>query len=234
MDAKHLKSAKLFIWDIDNVLYPYDAAFWNMICETAAKAAVKLRACNGDGPLNYGAAKKLAQESQAKFGKSTEIFVREFGLDPEVLSKEFLAGLDYNFIKPNHQLLESFRRAGVIHAALTHNSAERAQRIIRQCGLASFIPPERIVSVTDAGLTQKHQGTGAFDHVLQLTGIKAEDAVMIEDTHANLAHPEQMRMQTVLIGQEQNDGLDHAQHRFRDPLEFMESYCAQVGHVWAR
>lgn len=44
MDKKPLKPAKLFIWDLDNVIYPYDEAFHRACHEAAARAAVKLGA----------------------------------------------------------------------------------------------------------------------------------------------------------------------------------------------
>jgi FMN phosphatase YigB (HAD superfamily) len=42
MDKQKFKPAKLLIWDLDNVIYPYDDAF-NVAChEAAARAAVSL------------------------------------------------------------------------------------------------------------------------------------------------------------------------------------------------
>jgi FMN phosphatase YigB (HAD superfamily) len=42
MDKQKLKPAKLVIWDLDNVIYPYDAAFHVACDEAAARAAISL------------------------------------------------------------------------------------------------------------------------------------------------------------------------------------------------
>ncbi|MFZ4542098.1 MAG: hypothetical protein ACOYNL_09955 [Rickettsiales bacterium] len=44
MDIKPFRAATLFILDVDNVLYPYDNAFGNMIHQAVVTAVMKLRA----------------------------------------------------------------------------------------------------------------------------------------------------------------------------------------------
>jgi len=180
------------------------------------------------GGITFEQAKALAAKSQAETNNSTDIFVRQFGVDRAEMSKEFLSGLRYDFIKPNNQFIECFRRSNATHGAITHNSFSRAKEIIKRCGLSSYIPDERIISVTDKTLPLKHEGSEAFEHLLTLTGTRPEDAVMIEDTPINLSYPKAMGMQTVLIERAQPGDKSHAQHIFEQPIDFMKAYLRQV------
>lgn len=230
-----MKPAKLIVWDIDNVLYPYDGAFWNMICEATAVAVMKVASeTPGARRYTFDEAKAFAVESRAKCGNASEVFTKEHGLDKTRVSAEFLAALKYDFIKPNRQMIEFARRSGAMHAALTHNSAERGHRIIQRCGLGGHIPPERIISVTDLKLALKDKGPEAFEHIMKLTGVDAPDAIMVENSPDNLRYPRQMGMQTVLIERAQPGDPVHAQHKFSDPLAFLKRYTADIGAVRRR
>jgi FMN phosphatase YigB (HAD superfamily) len=223
-----IKPAKLFIWDLDNCIYPYDDVFWNMIHEASARAVLRLLGRHDNSAFTFDALKQLARQSQRLYGEANKLAVEQFGLDKEETFQGFLRELTYDFLKPNHALGALFKHSHVKHVILTHNSAARALTIIHNLGLGQVFTNDAIVSVQDEGIAAKHVGTAAFDTVLSRFGFRAEDALVIEDTAINLRHPKEMGMQTVFVSYGKGDGEGHAEHVFNTAQDFLAAYCRQV------
>lgn len=234
MSKQPIKPAKLFIWDLDNCIYPYDDAFWNMIHEASARATLKLLGGQDNSPVSLESLKQLAKQSQEQYGEANKLAVEKFGLDKEAAFRGFLQELNYDFMKPNRALSALFKSFNAKHVILTHNSASRARTIIQNLGLGQFFPEGSIISIQDDGVPPKNAGKGAFEAVLSRTGYKAEDAVAIEDTAANLKHPKAMAMQTVFISYGQGDGDGHADLVFDTAQDFLRAYCHEHARPAAR
>jgi FMN phosphatase YigB (HAD superfamily) len=225
MEEEKLKPAKLIIWDLDNCIYPYDDAFWNMIHEASARAALKLLEQNGaDNKTDFLELKQLAEQSQQLYGKANKLVVERFDLDKEEMFQAFLKELNYDFMKPNHALNALFKSTKTKHVILTHNSTSCARVILQNLGLGQFFPEGSIVSIQDEGILPKDVGKQAFKIVLSRYGFKAEDSLMVEDTAENLKYPKTMGMQTVFISYGKGDGDGHADHVFHSAQDFLRAY----------
>ena len=222
-----MRATKLKIWDIDNCLYPYDAAFWGMVCDAAARAAVTV----SQGKIDYALALPLAEQSQKEFKKATAIFVRDFQLDSDALFKEFLGNLNYDFLKRSHALQQGMRETGAMHVALTSNSAERGCKILKARGLSRLITPDDVISVTDMKLQAKNEGPGAYEYVLARKRVSPEEATMTDDLYDNLPPAKKLGIQTVWVQQDQKEpeSLVDADYTFKNPEAFLRHYNARHG-----
>jgi FMN phosphatase YigB (HAD superfamily) len=230
MSEKPLKPAKLFIWDVDNVIYPYDEAFHKECDRAAARAAISLGAADG---RSYDELVALAAEPYRKHGTSFHGFSREMGIPMEAMHKRYHEEVSTEFMKPDQRLIEGFRKVavvtpGVTHVILTHGSTDWAKRVLAARGLSQFFKPEHIIGTEQLGFTQKCDGVEAFAHVLARTGHAAEDAIMIEDTAKNLRFPQAMGMQTAFISYGKGDGDGYASHVFNTAQDFLQAYQKQI------
>lgn len=228
MKSITLKPAKLFIWDLDNCIYPYDDAFHRACEEAAARAAVSLGfKDSGGGAID------LASQSYKKYGTSFDIFIREYGLPEAEMHRRYHEEVSTDFLKPDQRLLASSRQIAaatpeVTHVILTHGSTEWAKRVLAARGLSQFFQPEHIIGTEQLNFSRKCDGIHSFAHLLALTGHQAEDAIMVEDTAKNLKHPKAMGMQTVFISYGKGDGDGHADHVFPTVQDFLRAYQKQI------
>lgn len=229
MNVNRLKPAKLFIWDLDNVVYRYTPEFYDACHQAAARAAIFHVFAQ---PLEN--AVQCAKQSYAKYGRSIESFFREHGIAERDIFTRYHDELDSDFIKPDHRMNLGFQQSGVTHALLTHGSSDWANRVLQARAIKHHFKPEHIVSVDQIDFAMKHDGPRAFEHVLKLTGHQAQDAVMIEDTAKNLEHPKAMGMQTVHVSYGNPSRDAFIDHSFDTAQHFLASYRRQIGRISGR
>lgn len=229
MQNATLKPAKLFIWDLDNVIYPYDTAFYVACDAAAARAAIEFGV-----NLSYDNALAAAKRSYETTGSSQTVFIRDYGIPQADMHRRYheLHGTD--FLKPDPRMIEAFKRTHAIHAILTHSSTEWAMRVLKARGLDKFFKPEMIIGAEQVRFARKDHSRVPFEHILALTGTRAEDAMMIEDTPANLRHPRDMGMQTAFITYDSTEPSPHAEHHFTNAVAFLEAYMREAKPALAR
>ena len=219
MKQPALRPAKLFIWDLDNVIYPYDEPFEKACHHAAAQAALSLGV-----KMAIEQATDLAKNSYIKYGRSLDVFVHEYGIPEADIYKAYHDGLSCDFLKPDKRMTVGFERSGAMHAVLTHGSTNWAHNVLRARNLHLHFNPEHVVSIEQIGHAKKNESTAPFDHVLKLMNVAAQDAIMIEDTAANLKYAKQMGMQTVFISYGKGDGDGYADYVFDTPQDFLKAY----------
>lgn len=224
--SKHpIKPAKLFIWDLDNCIYPYDDAFHNACHEAAGRAARRLGL-----QRNEAQALELARQSYKTRGTSFDIFIQDHGIPQTELHRLYHEELSLDFLRPDNRLNVGFTKSlkgGVTHAILTHGSTDWAHRVLRARQLDRHFSEGHIVGTEQLHFSKKHESRKPFEHMLGLTGHAPHEATMIEDTAANLKHPKEMGMQTVFISYGKGDGDGHADHVFDTAQDFLKAYCKE-------
>uniref|UniRef100_UPI00402666B0 HAD family hydrolase n=1 Tax=Candidatus Scatocola faecipullorum TaxID=2840917 RepID=UPI00402666B0 len=73
---------KNIIWDLDNTLYRITPEFADILDEATAIAAIE----DLGVPLDFETAKAKVKESYRIYRDGGEIFVKEYGIDPSVVS----------------------------------------------------------------------------------------------------------------------------------------------------
>ena len=139
MLTRPLKHAKIFVWDLDNVLYRYDEAFHRNCKDAAVAAVLKL------APEKSIDAVRLTISSRT--GSALQSAVKILGGDPACVHRVYHELVSADSLKPNGFLIDRFRRAsaaGVTHVILTHGSTDWAKRVLRARGLECFFKPEHI------------------------------------------------------------------------------------------
>lgn len=217
-----MRKAKLFIWDLDNVIYQYSDAFEQACHRAAGQAAIDLGL-----EMTPGDATARAEFSYKHYGRSIDVFYREHGLSQDLMHDAYHRQLNpEDFVAPDHRMALQFQQAGVTHAILTHGSTDWAHRVLKARAIAQHFKPAHVIGIEQVGHVLKSDSVRPFEHVLQLTGHAAGDALMIEDTGKNLLHPNAMGMETVFIGYGKPDTDGHAKHSFDTAQDFLEAYCA--------
>lgn len=145
------------------------------------------------------------------------------------MHKRYHDEISLGFLKPEKRLSVGFAGAGsrATHTILTHGSTDWAGRVLDARGIRKHFRPEHIVGTEQLNFARKHQSAAPFEHMLALTGHDAGDALMVEDTAANLKHPKAMGMQTVFISYGKGDGDGYADHVFDTAQDFLQAYCKQ-------
>lgn len=224
METKKLNPAQLIIWDLDNVIYPYDGAFHIACDEAAARAAISLGL-----NMSVEQAVECAQRYRAAHGTSCDVFIREYHLPEAEMHRRYHEEISLDFLRPDVRLGFGFSRANVTHTILTHGSTDWAKRVLAARGLSQHFQEDHIVGIDRLGFSRKDKSRQPFQHMLAITGHAPHAALMVEDTAANLKHPKEMGMQTVLISYGTGDGDGYADRVFHSTHDFLEAYHREVG-----
>jgi len=185
------------IWDLDGTLYEethdIKGIFKNAVCDALREVV--------DPGLTDEQAHNLIRESRKQYGDSFSGLVRK-GFNAGVLHETHHAKLDARHISANPATIDSFTESqarGVNHAILTHVHMNWVTKVLDKAGLSDFFSEDRIISTEKIGYLKKHTGPEAFERALDSLGVKAGNAVMVEDKAANLVYPSQMGMKTILL-----------------------------------
>eukprot|EP00578_Thalassiosira_sp_NH16_P007782 CAMPEP_0181121528 /NCGR_PEP_ID=MMETSP1071-20121207/24792_1 /TAXON_ID=35127 /ORGANISM="Thalassiosira sp., Strain NH16" /LENGTH=295 /DNA_ID=CAMNT_0023206365 /DNA_START=72 /DNA_END=959 /DNA_ORIENTATION=+ len=82
--------------------------------------------------------------------------------------------------------------------AFSNGPRKYVSRVLREIGLDSFFPPERLFAVTDV-LPHCKPDKASFDMVLKSIGARAEETIMVEDSMKNVRAAKALGMRTILV-----------------------------------
>ena len=179
----------VWVFDLDNTLYPSDSDLWLKIDDRITLFLAHLFG------LDAMSSRALQKFYYQRYGTTLNGLMQEH----EISAEQFLAfvhDIDRSSLKPNHSLASSIAALPGRKLILTNGSREHALRTSEQLGLADMF--EDIFDIVAAGLTPK-PAQETYQRFFDKHDVEPSRAAMFEDIVHNLRVPHARGMATTLI-----------------------------------
>jgi len=210
MLAEQFTHIRAWVFDLDNTLYPPEAALFDQI-EVRMTDWV-MSALNVPRPK----ADQLRRDYWHTYGTTLAGLMAEHGVDPGPYLNE-VHDIDLSHLPEDPQLLASIRALSGRKIVYTNGSAPYAKRVLKARGLGGAF--DAIYGVEQANFLPKPDRR-AFETILQTDGIRPEAAAMFEDDPRNLAAPHAMGMRTIHVAP-RAEPATHIHHHTDDLAGFL-------------
>ena len=205
----------VWVFDLDNTLYPSDSDLWPMI-----DARITLFLANLFG-IDGMSSRALQKFYYQRYGTTLRGLMLEHDVSPE----EFLAfvhDIDRSGLKPNESLASAIAALPGRKLILTNGSREHALRTAEKLGLRDMF--EDVFDIVAADLMPKPAGE-TYQRFFDKHDVEPSRAAMFEDIVQNLLVPHARGMRTTLVTPK-NGQADH-----REPWEIAGEIPAHVDFV---
>ncbi len=189
-----LFSIKGIVWDLDNTLYHFTGAFIKSCNEAAAGAARELGI-----DLSYDDTLKLAARSEQEYGYSMHGYVTDHGLSYASLHFPFHQRIDEGVIAPVDGMKNALAGLNLPQVILTNGSRCWALRALKKAGIDHLFDAAHIIPMEDVGFEPKARSKKGFKKALDILGVSAKNALMVDDLDRNLIIPHGLGFQTAYI-----------------------------------
>ncbi len=188
-----LKSAfadvDLWIFDLDNTLYPAECNLFRQIdARMAAFIEARLNLAHAD-------ARKLQKDYYVRYGTTLSGLMREHGVAPGDFL-DFVHDIDASVVPRNPTLRANIDALPGRKFVFTNGTVAHAENVLARIGLTDLFAD--IFDIEAAAYTPKPHRE-AYDRFLGRAGAAPERAAMFEDIAHNLAEPHARGMTTVLV-----------------------------------
>lgn len=220
---RRLADAEVWLFDLDNTLYPPDV---NLFAEIDRR----MRGFIADAlglPLEEAFA--LQKRYFREFGTSLRGLMENHGLDPG----PFLAhvhDIDISLLRGDPRLEAALARLPGRKIVFTNASSRHAERVIDRLGIGHHF--EAIFDIADADFRPKPE-PGAYLRLIDRHRVEPKAAVMVEDMARNLKPAAALGMTTVWIRNATEHGVvdaegDHIHHTIDDLAAWLEGLLAPI------
>ena len=142
--------------------------------------------------------------------------------DPEDLDEYWANNLNFSLLSgPDPKCIEIFNEMNnksLNIVGFSNGPRKYVTRVLKEIGLDSFFPPERLFAVNDV-LPYCKPDPGSFQFVLDKVGVAPEECVMVEDSMKNIQAAKSIGMKTILIvgkGRKRGNGMSESQQNADD------------------
>jgi putative hydrolase of the HAD superfamily len=210
MVAAHFSHVRVWVFDLDNTLYPPEARLFDQIerrMTAYVSAALKVSEAEAD---------RLRGLYWRQYGTTLAGLMAEHGLAPGPYL-EAVHEIDLGGLVPDPILAERIGGLPGRRIVYTNGSEPYARRVLQARGLLGAF--DAVYGVEHASYIPKPEQS-AFEAVFALDGVAPTRAAMFEDDPRNLAAPHAMGMRTVLVGPVA-EAQDHIHHHTDDLAGFL-------------
>jgi putative hydrolase of the HAD superfamily len=214
MVSASFSHVRVWVFDLDNTLYPPSARLFDQI---------ELRMTDWVSRtlgLPAAEANALRDAYWRKYGTTLAGLMTEHGIDPVPYMEE-VHDIDFSALAPDPVLAARITSLPGRRIVYTNGSRPYAARVLAARGLTDAF--DAVYGVEHAGYLPKPD-RAAFEAVFALDGLSPAQGAMFEDDPRNLAVPHAMGMQTVLVGPDRHPG-DHIHHHTDDLAGFLSQLC---------
>jgi len=210
MFAKDFSHVRVWVFDLDNTLYPPEASLFAQIEQRmTAWVARELSVAHAE-------ADRLRHSYWRRYGTTLAGLMAEHDIDP-LPYLDHVHDIDLTSLSPDPVLAGRIGRLPGRKIVFTNASETHARRVLAARGLSGAF--DAVYGVEHARYTPKPE-PAAFETVFALGGVTPECGAMFEDDPRNLAVPHALGMRTVLVGPERQPGA-HVQHHTDDLSAFL-------------
>lgn len=221
---------KVIVWDLDNTLYVEADEFKDLLDEATAIAAINDLGLD----ISFEEAKAKVAESYRLYRDGGEIFVREYGIDPEAIYKAYhKRKLDCTkTIVPYTNLVAKLEKLQCEQFIFSTSTREVCENILKHIGLYEFFK-DRYYSVEDFGVFKKNESAEVYKEFCRTIGVKPEECYFVDDSYSNLECAKDAGMTTVRIFYRENSAkdktyIDYAYKGIEGFLDAVEPSCAGI------
>lgn len=216
MADSDLAHAEMWVFDLDNTLYP---AHCNLFAQIDARMGEFI--CS-----HFGIALEDAKRQQKGFfnrhGTTLRGLMVEHGLDPKAFL-EYVHDIDVSVVPELPALGAALRRLPGRKMIYTNGTVAHAERVLARLGIGDHF--EAVFDIIASGYLPKPQET-PYRRLLETHGFDPRRAVMVEDMARNLAPAASLGMTTVWIPTAEDwsapeDGAAHIHHVVTDLTAFL-------------
>jgi putative hydrolase of the HAD superfamily len=210
MVAASFSHVRAWVFDLDNTLYPPEAALF-------AQIEVRMRAYVARVlGVSETEADRLRAHYWAQYGTTLAGLMAEHKLDPAPYLAE-VHDIDFSGLLPDPLLAARITALPGRKIVFTNGDGPYAAKVLAARGLATAF--DAVYGVEHAGFLPKPE-QAAFEAVFALDGLSPAEGAMFEDDPRNLMVPHLMGMRTVLVGPEAL-AQDHIHHHTEDLSAFL-------------
>jgi putative hydrolase of the HAD superfamily len=181
----------LFIFDLDNTLYPRELPIWRMVDDRIERYVMEqLRA-------DAGTARRLRMYFLAEYGSTLRGLMNHHGVRPADYL-EYIHDVPIPELVPRRpELLDMLSGLPGRCVVFTNGSRAYAQRVLAALGVGERM--EEVYGIEFMEYIAKPKPY-PYMKLLRATGTRAEDSLFCEDSRRNLLPAREMGMFTVLVG----------------------------------
>jgi putative hydrolase of the HAD superfamily len=210
MVAASFSHVRVWVFDLDNTLYPPSARLFDQIEVRMTDWVAR------ELGVDRAEADRLRDDYWRRYGTTLAGLMAEHGADPGPYMTE-VHDIDFSVLSPDPVLAARIAALPGRRIVYTNGSEPYARRVIAARGLTGVF--DAVYGVEHAGFLPKPE-LGAFEAVFALDGLSPSQGAMFEDDPRNLAVPHAMGMRTVLVGPVRHPG-DHIHHHATDLSDFL-------------
>ncbi|WP_460274808.1 pyrimidine 5'-nucleotidase [Celeribacter sp. ULVN23_4] len=217
MVADHFSHVKTWVFDLDNTLYPPEAALFAQIeVKMTDWVARELQVSSDE-------ANRLRREYWSEFGTTLSGMMAKHGTDP-LPYLSYVHDIDFSGLTRDAELKSAITALPGRKIVYTNGSAPYAERVLEARGLTGIF--NAVYGIEHADFHPKPQAL-AFDTVLGRDGVDPKTAAMFEDDPRNLEVPHGLGMKTVYVAPSPLDPpAPHIQHHTDDLAGFLRALMA--------
>jgi len=201
----------LWIFDLDNTLYPPAARLFDQI------EALMTRYVMQTLSVDHQTADHLRDHYWQTYGTTLAGLMREHNIDPEpYLDQVHDISLDH--LEPDPGLRAAIDALPGRKIVYTNGPRIHAERVSRARGLDGVF--DALYGIENAGYRPKPE-RAAFERIITLDGSTASNGAMFEDDARNLTAPHEMGMKTIHVSPDQPVAATHVDHHTDDLAGFL-------------
>ncbi|NIY72138.1 pyrimidine 5'-nucleotidase [Marivivens donghaensis] len=210
MVAASFAHVGIWVFDLDNTLYPPEARLFDQI-EVRMEAYVQREL-----GVSQEEADRLRSVYWKTYGTTMSGLMNEHGIDPDPFLDE-VHDIDFSVLNADPVLAERISKLPGRKIVYTNGARPYAHNVLKARGLDGVF--DAVYGVEHAGYLPKPE-QAAFEAVFALDGVDPTRGAMFEDDLRNLAVPHLLGMRTVHVWPEPLPA-DHIHHHTADLSAFL-------------
>ncbi len=183
------KHVDVWIFDLDNTLYPADCNLFRQIDGRMADF-IRIRL-----DVDHAAARRIQKDYYVRYGTTLAGLMREHGVDPHDFM-DHVHDIDLSPVPEHPELAARIDALPGRKYIFTNGSVAHAENVARKIGVIDCF--DDVFDIARAGFTPKpHLET--YRRFVDYCGVDPAGATMFEDLAHNLEAPHALGMKTVLV-----------------------------------
>jgi putative hydrolase of the HAD superfamily len=183
------KRVTIWVFDLDNTLYPHHLNLWHQVDVRIRDYIVGLL------KVTHDEAFRLQKDYYKRYGTTLRGLMKEHGPEPDEFL-EIVHQIDYSPLAPNPALGAAIEELPGRKLILTNGTRNHADEVLRRLGIDQHF--EDIFDIKSAELEPK-PNAAVYERFLARHKVDPRQAVLFEDLARNLEVPHTLGMTTVLV-----------------------------------
>jgi putative hydrolase of the HAD superfamily len=200
------RSAKTWLFDLDNTLYPSDSGLFEQV--RARIGDFLVRRCG----VSAASVAATQHRYRDQFGSTLAGLMAEKQTEPEPFLS-FVHDVDYGVIDPNPALARALAGLSGRRYIFTNGSTEHAENVLRRLGIAALF--NDVFDIVRANYVPKPK-PAPYDRIVSDFELVARETIFVEDMARNLAPAKSRGMTTVLVAPAAGTATEEADYVISD------------------